>query len=464
MTIENIKETPLPKKTKIGFSFGYLGIVLASWTFSTYIFFFYVSVIGLDPLWIGLALGILGIWDMFNDPIMGHISDRTKTRWGRRRPYIIFCTVPLVFSFILLWWNPFSDWFMIFLFFLLIMVVYEWMFTMVSLSYSALYPELTSNIEERLEIAGYLEFFDIIALILGYVFSLIIVGVLIGMGYPPAMAWPIMASILGLVIVISIFIAVAVTKEREIFYKAEALGFKEALKATWKNKAFRVVVLGWLCISVAYVIASATAIFFAIYILGMSELETGISLLFMFLTAIPCLIFWYKLSQKYGAVRATMAAMFLFGFSFVLLLFVINLFMFIIALALLGVGMAGVILLPQTLYADVIDEDEINTGVRREGMYQGIRAFIVKGSVTLSYVTMAIVLQFSGFQAGAATQPESALLGIRLLIGLIPAVVMFIGILIYTNYPLKGERLKRVKEEVIRMHEEKQKALDQEKI
>ena len=97
-------------------------------------------------------------------------------------------------------------------------------------------------------------------------------------------------------------------------------------------------------------------------------------------------------------------------------------------------------------------------------MYQGIRAFIVKGSVTLSYVTMAIVLQFSGFQAGAATQPESALLGIRLLIGLIPAVVMFIGILIYTNYPLKGERLKRVKEEVIRMHEEKQKAFDQEKI
>jgi GPH family glycoside/pentoside/hexuronide:cation symporter len=257
---------------------------------------------------------------------------------------------------------------------------------------------------------------------------------------------------------------VAVTKEREIFYKAEALGFKEALKATWKNKAFRVVVLAWLCISIAYVIASATAIFFAIYILGMNELETGISLLFMFLTAIPCLLFWYKLSQKYGAVRATMASMTLFGFSFVLLLFVINLFMFVIALALLGVGMAGVILLPQTLYADVIDEDEINTGVRREGMYQGIRAFIVKGSVTLSYVTMAIVLQFSGFQAGAATQPESALLGIRLLIGLIPAVVMFIGILIYTNYPLKGERLKRVKEEVIRMHEEKQKAFDQEKI
>lgn len=460
---ETIKEPTLSKKTKIGFSFGYLGMVLATWTFSTYIFFFYASVIGLDPLWIGLALGILGIWDMFNDPLMGHVSDKTKTRWGRRRPFIIFGTVPMVITFILLWWNPFTDVLMIFLYFLLMMLIFEWMYTLVSLAYSSLFPELTSNTDERLEIAGYLEFFDIIALILGYVLSLVIVGIFIGMGYSPVMAWPMMATILGIVIAISALTAAFVTKEREIFYKAEALPFLKALKYTWKNKAFRVVALAWLCISIAYVIASATAIFFAIYILNLSELETAMSLLFMFLTAIPCLYLWFKLSKKFGAVRATMMAMFLFGISFAFLLFVVNYVMFIIAIAILGVGFAGVILLPQTLYADVIDEDETITGVRREGMYQGIRTFIAKGSVSLSYVTMGIVLSLTGFQAGAATQPESALLGIRLLIGLIPAVVMFIGILIYINYPLKGDRLKKVKEEVIRMHEQKQKDLEQEK-
>ena len=158
-----------------------------------------------------------------------------------------------------------------------------------------------------------------------------------------------------------------------------------------------------------------------------------------------------------------MMAMFLLGISCAFLLFVVNYVMFIIAIAIFGVGLAGVILLPQTLYADVIDEDETITGVRREGMYQGIRAFIAKGSVSISYVTMGIVLSLTGFQAGAATQPDSALLGIRLLIGLIPAVVMFIGILIYINYPLKGERLKKVKEEVIRMHDQKQKDLEQER-
>lgn len=461
---ETIKEPPLSKKTKIGYSFGYLGMVLATWTFSTYIFFFYATVIGLDPLWIGLALGILGVWDMFNDPIMGHISDKTKTRWGRRRPYIIFGTVPLVFTFILLWWNPFTDWFMIFLYFLLIMLIFEWMFTLVQLAYTSLFPELTSNIDERLEIAGYLEFFDIIALILGFVLSLVIVGILIEMGYTPIIAWPIMATILGVVIAISAFTAVAVTKEREIFYTAEALPFLKALKYTWQNKSFKVVALAWLCINIAYVIAAATAIFFSIYILNLSELETAMSLLFMFLTAIPCLYLWFKISKKFGAVRATMMAMLLFGISFVFLLFVVNLVMFIIALTLLGVGFAGVILLPQTLYADVIDEDETITGVRREGIYQGIRAFIAKGSVSLSYVTMGIVLSVSGFQAGAATQSDTALLGIRLLLGLIPAVVMFIGILIYIHYPLKGERLEKVKEEVIRMHREKQEKLDQGKV
>jgi len=135
--------------------------------------------------------------------------------------------------------------------------------------------------------------------------------------------------------------------------------------------------------------------------------------------------------------------------------------MFMIAIAILGIGFAGVILLPQTLYADVIDEDETITGVRREGMYSGIQAFIAKGSVSLSYVTMAIVLSLADFQSGASTQPESALLGIRLLISLIPGIVMFIGILIYTQYPLKGERLREVKEQVLRMHEEKKKALNQ---
>jgi len=279
-------------------------MVLATWTFSTYIFFFYATVIGLDPLWIGLALGILGVWDMFNDPIMGHISDKTKTRWGRRRPYIIFGTVPMVFTFILLWWNPFTDWFMIFLYFLLIMLIFEWMFTLVQLAYTSLFPELTSNIDERLEIAGYLEFFDIIALILGFVLSLVIVGILIEMGYSPLIAWPMMATILGVVIAISAFTAVAVTKEREIFYNAEALPFLKALKYTWQNKSFRVVALAWLCISIAYVIAAATAIFFSIYILNLSELETAMSLLFMFLTAIPCLyrnsnVFTFYVSYGY---------------------------------------------------------------------------------------------------------------------------------------------------------------------
>lgn len=459
--MENIKEGKLSKKTKIGYSFGYLGTVLATWTFSTYIFFFYAFVVGLDPIWIGIALGILGIWDMFNDPIMGHISDKTKTRWGRRRPYMIFGTIPLVISFILLWWNPFYDWFMIFIYFLIIMLIFEWLYTMVQLSYRALYPEMTIDINERLEIAGYLEFFDIIALILGYVLSLIIVGILRGAGYSPAMAWLLMATILGVVIAISVFTATAVTEEKEIFYKEEALRFIKALKFTMKNKAFRVVAIAWLCISIAYVIGSATAIFFTTYILGMSELETAISLLFIFLTGIPCLLLWYKLSQKVGTVRATMMAMTLFGISFLILLFVVNIIMFMIAIAILGVGFAGVILLPQTLYADVIDEDETITGVRREGMYSGIQAFIAKGSVSLSYVTMAIVLSLAGFQSGATSQPESALLGIRLLISLIPGIVMFIGILIYTQYPLKGDRLQRVKEEVLRLHEEKKKAIGQ---
>ncbi|MHA1804066.1 MAG: MFS transporter [Promethearchaeota archaeon] len=455
-----MSEIKLTKKTKLGYSFGYLGVVISTWTFSTYIYFFYASIVGLDPIWIGLAMGILGIWDMFNDVLMGHISDHTRTRWGRRRPYLIFGTVPLVVSFIFLWWNPFKETLAIFLYFLFIIIAFEWMFTVVSLSYRALYPELSTDIGERLEIASYLEFFDILALILGYVFSLIIVGIFREMGYTASMSWFLMAIVLGIVIAISIFTSAFVTKEQEIFSKEQALHLIPALKETLKNHAFRIVVFAWFCINIAYYIASATAIFFTTYILNMNELESAFSLLFIFITAIPSLLLWYKASQKIGTVKATMFTMFLFGLSFILLLFVFNQIMFVVAMITLGVGLAGVILLPQTLYADVIDEDEITTGVRREGMYQGIQAFIVKGSVSLSYIIMSIVFVLSGFTAGNPVQPPSALLGIRLLIGLIPSFVMFIGILIYRHYPLKGERLKEVKEKVLELHEEKRKSFE----
>ncbi|GAH06774.1 unnamed protein product, partial [marine sediment metagenome] len=223
---------------------------------------------------------------------------------------------------------------------------------------------------------------------MGYVLSLFIVGIFIGLGYSPVIAWQMMAIILGFVIALSALTAAAMTKEREIFSRAKALPFLEALKYTWKNKTFRVITLAWLCISIANVMASATAIFFGIYILKLTVLETAMTFFFIFLTAIPCMFLWIKISKKLGAVKTTMIAMFLFGLSFTIMLFVVNLFMFMIAISILGIGFSGISLLPQTLFADVIDEDETITGVRREGMYQGIRTFIAKGSVSLCYVTM----------------------------------------------------------------------------
>lgn len=108
-------------------------------------------------------------------------------------------------------------------------------------------------------------------------------------------------------------------------------------------------------------------------------------------------------------------------------------------------GLAGLLVLLDVLIADVVDEDEIKTGVRREGMYFGVNGFMIRLGISLNAIVMGNVLNAFGYDPNLEVQPASALTGMKLLMTLVPILAMAVAILVFRHYPLEGERLEEIK-------------------
>jgi GPH family glycoside/pentoside/hexuronide:cation symporter len=127
----------------------------------------------------------------------------------------------------------------------------------------------------------------------------------------------------------------------------------------------------------------------------------------------------------------------------------------VISTALIGVGLAGLMVLLDVMLSDVIDEDELKTGARREGMYFGINGLLVRLAISFQAVIMGFVLDTSGYDADlpVASQPAGAIAGIKVLLVVIPIVSVLIAMLIFSRYPLNSEKLREVKQRLKEKHE-----------
>ena len=115
---------------------------------------------------------------------------------------------------------------------------------------------------------------------------------------------------------------------------------------------------------------------------------------------------------------------------------------------LLGLGVTGGLLMPKLLYTEIIDEDQSVTGLRREGAFYGIQAFIIRFASGLQAVFLSLIMGIFGYVEGAQTQVASAATGFRVAMSFLPAGLVLIGCLIITRYPLYGERLAQVKQKI----------------
>jgi GPH family glycoside/pentoside/hexuronide:cation symporter len=424
------------------YSIANLGNVIPYQAVGAVILFYYTDVKHLPATWASVVMTIYAFYNAFNNPLIGYFSDRTRSRWGRRIPYMLFGMLPEAFFFAFLFFAPFDGrqnpgalvaWFSVGLFF------WEGLGTAVSTGYYSLLPEMFQTYDERTDVAARMNIVQT-------------VGLLLSTALPSAMAswmgWPMMGLCLAVVAAAAMYVAIPSMMgiKGDVAEHEESLALGPALRATLVNRSFLTVTIAQTMRFFATGTLTTGMIFFVKYAVGLDPGTTSIVLATAFVAAGLAMWPWRMiLGRRYCARTNLLIAYSLTAVAVIPLAFVKDFVGLILASAFVGVALAGLILMGDVILAEVIDEDEVKTGKRRAGMYFGMNSLITTLSSALVSVVFGILLPAYGYNTALDVQPASVGTGFRIFLTVPPAIGSLLAVLCLMYYPLHGERLENVK-------------------
>lgn len=426
----------LSLRIKLGFGVCDIGGNLFFTVMAFQLAYYLTDVVGLGAVYMGIVLMLGRVVDAVTDPLMGYISDRTKSRWGRRRPYLFFGALPLFVFMALMFHNPgIESQVGLFVWAAVTFSLLSTAYTIVNIPYGALTPELTKDFNERTVLNGYRMSFAVIGTLLGAGAALPIVDAFNNesAGYTG------MGIIFGAIMMITALITFFTVKEpdhpNEIDRKERHL-IKEYLTA-FKNKPFLLILFPWALFITGVTVASSILKYYFEYVLENPEGVT-LALVFLLLFALAGIPVWVQISKKIGKKRSYMAGMSIFTAAIMALAYAVNkdsgITIYII-MAIAGVGLSTHYIIPYSLIPDVVEWDYVHTGERREGIYYGLWTFISKLGQAFSGFIIGLILSGAGYVPGMS-QAGSSLSAIRLLTGPIPLIFILTGIIIINFYPI----------------------------
>ncbi len=427
---------------------------------------FLTDVVGLEPRLASVAALIGIVWDAINDPLVGMLSDRVRTRWGRRRPFLLFFSVPFGLSFLLLWYAPpFEGQIAKAIFITIAFMIADTMETLVAVPFSALTPELTPDYDERTSLTGFRMFFNLaISLVAAVAAPAIVDGVIAG-GGTQQQGYLVTAAIFGGLAAMPFLLIFFVVREHELTpEQTNSVSFFETVRTAWANIPFRFATAVYMLNWITFDLVALVLPFYLIYWISSGNILAqanvfGISLpiesavfALLLITSVIVLPFWIFISYRFSKQVAYMVGM-IFWAVVQLVIFSIQpgqvgliLTMSVFA----GISVSSAHLLPDSLFPDVIEWDELKTRRRSEGIYYGVKNFIRKLTGALAIFIGLQTLGWFGYQTppeGATQfmQPDSALLAIRVLIGPFGAILLFSAVAMAWFYPLTRERHARIR-------------------
>ncbi|MEO3706400.1 MFS transporter [Trichormus azollae] len=455
---EKLASEKLDVKTKLAYGAGDLGPAITSNIAIFFLLVFFTNVAGIPAGLAGSILMIGKIWDAVNDPFVGLLTDKTKSRrWGRRLPWLLYGAIPFGIFFFLQWivpqFNPqqSSNIWSLFWYYVAIGVMSQVFFTVVNLPYTAMTPELSQDYDERTSLNSFRFTFSIG----GSIFSLILAQMVFSQITNPQQQYLVLAAICTVISVLSLYWCVYGTRDRILAFEAKRIQlaeppeipFFEQIKIAFSNRPFLFVVAIYLFSWLGLQITASTIPYFVIYCMGMKNSEVPTVLIAVQATALLMLFVWSNLSKKFGKKLVYFLGMSVWIIAAARLFFLKSNqmgLMYVMAV-MVGCGVSTAYLIPWSMVPDVIELDELQTGQRREGVFYGLMVLLQKFGLAFGLFLVGNALQASGFKetvVGQNTlpiQPDSALLVIRIALGLIPTICLSIGLILTCFYPITRE-------------------------
>ncbi len=443
---------------KLGFGVGDLGGNLFFTVMGFYLLAYLTDSFGLAAGAAGTAIALGKVWDAVTDPAVGYLSDRTRSRFGRRRPYMAVGAVFLFIFMVLMFTNPgiTSDSGR-FVWALVIYCLLNTAYTLVNIPYGSLTPELTSDFDERTTLNGFRMSFAVVGTLIGAGAMLPLVA---AFGGDPT-GWTVTGAIMGAVMAAATFITVFTVKEQLGAPLEGQVKIIRSYLEVMRQKPFLTVLVPYALHMTGIAIMQASLIYFFRYIYG-AEDQFVFALLFLLVSCLVFIPIWVRISRSIGKKRAYNYGMALFAVSVIVFFFLgtsLPIWFAFVVFGVAGIGYSTNYVMPWSLVPDAVEYDFAENGRRREGIFYGMWTFVSKlGSAFGLGLTGWILAAFGYIEpalvAGTPVQPDTAIFAIRLLTGPIPATFFAAGIVVLSFYPITKEAY----EEIMRKVEAREKA------
>ena len=419
--------------------------------FNIYVFSYYFMVVQLNISWYVLAAVLWTLWNAFNDPLIGYLSDRTHTKWGRRKPYIMLGLIPMLILEIIIWLPPVGNEVLTFLYLLIMLICYDTFYTMIALPYDSLFPELYTTVEERSEVNTIKQILSVI----GLLFAALVPGLVLA-SEESRETYLLNGIITSIIIAISLIVSlkwgVTERKEFKLDYQHE-FKFFDSLKYTMKNKGFMLYTAMFFLYEYVLLLLATLVQIFGRQVLNIDAFDTSLIMGVMYIVGAVSVVLWRWLDIKVGSKKGYAISIVAYFFASLPLMFIDAYVMVLITAALMGLGFGGMLYFIYLIIADVIDEDELKTGVRREGAFFGITNFYMRLSMILSIVTIGFVFVQSDW--GVYDPLVDVDFALRFLFIVIPGIALGISLVCLYFYPFSKSKVEEIKKKLIELHKEK---------
>ncbi len=444
-----MKPDRIPFGIKLSYGIGDISNNIFIVTTGMYLLFFLTNVVGVNPALAGTMLLFPKLLDVVLDPIMGMISDVTRSRFGRRRVYLLYGAVPFGVSFFAIFIVPgfqaeFAKALQVSLLFALGCTI----FAMVNVPYASMVPEMSDNYNERISITSFrMSFASIGALLAGGLTMLLVKA-----GGGGAHGFRLMGGVFGVMIVISCLVCFFGTrKATSLPPHKETPPLKQQIRIVFKNYPFLMLMSSYFMQALAIGVMMAGFIYYVKYAMALPETIMNTAFPIFMITGLLFIPVWLAVGKRLGKIKSYYIGLGIFTVAMGSLFFTdaALLWLFYAQIFLAGVGFSSFQLFPFSMLPDTVEYDQMQSGLRREGVFSGMWSAGQKIAYSVGPPIVGFALALSGF-VEKGVQPATLNTGVRAIFCLFPAVMILLSFIPFRKYKLTEEEFEKVKAKILK--------------